>query len=426
MTSAMEQLSQSLARDVGSLTEYLDSIGSPAPSLDRNTPTVVLPNNATEEAHATRERILDGALKIFQLAAGPSEYLANLQMGYQYISCVRWLCHFQIFHLVPLEGSISYADLAILAKVPKGALKSITRMAMTNGVFVEMPPQHIAHSATSALLQTSPESHAWAVFNSNISVQTALAMVNVHKNWLSTLDSTHTAYNAAFNTDVPFFKHLSQHPERHRQFAGYMRAVTASQGTGLEQLVKGWDWASLGKALVVDVGGSTGHASIALAQNFPDLTFIVEDLPEVADGGPAYLESQDEYRELASRISYKACSFFDPQPVKDGDVYLLRMILHDWGFDDSVKILSRLVETLKPGARILIMDSVLPDPGSVPSSKERFLRMRDLTMLQVFNSQERDVEDWKKIFTRVDSRLTVKQIIQPAGSVMSIIELALE
>ncbi|KAJ5703181.1 hypothetical protein N7488_010729 [Penicillium malachiteum] len=410
MSSAMEQLSQSLAKDVGSLTEYLNSIGSPAPSLDRNTPTVVLPNNATEEAHATRERILDSALKVFQLAAGPSEYLANLQMGYQYISCVRWLCHFQIFHLVPLEGSISYADLAILAKVPESALKSITRMAMTNGLFVEMPPQHIAHSATSALLQTSPESHAWAVFNSNISVQTALAMLRVHKNWSSTLDSTHTEYNAAFNTD----------------FAGYMRAVTASQGTGLEQLVKGWDWASLGKALVVDVGGSTGHASIALAQNFPDLTFIVEDLPEVADAGPSYLESRDEPRELASRISYKACSFFDPQPVNDGDVYLLRMILHDWGFDDSVKIMSRLFETLKPGARILIMDSVLPDPGSIPSSKELPLRMRDLTMLQVFNSQERDVEDWKKIFTRVDSRLTVKQIIQPAGSVMSIIELALE
>lgn len=77
----MEQLVQSLAKDVKGLTDYLHSTGHPAPSFDRHTPSVALPENASEGAHAARERILDHALRLFQLAAGPSEYLANLQTG---------------------------------------------------------------------------------------------------------------------------------------------------------------------------------------------------------------------------------------------------------------------------------------------------------------------------------------------------------
>ena len=74
-------LAQSLEKDVQTLTQYLDSAGQPAPSFDLHSPTVVLPENAPSHAHEARERILDHCLQLFQLVAGPSEYLANLQTG---------------------------------------------------------------------------------------------------------------------------------------------------------------------------------------------------------------------------------------------------------------------------------------------------------------------------------------------------------
>ncbi|KAA8644447.1 hypothetical protein EYZ11_003576 [Aspergillus tanneri] len=426
LPTPMEEVAQSLTKDVKFLSEYLVSTGHPVPSFDRHTPTVVLPDDASRDAHVARERILDNALKLLQLATGPSEYLATLQTGYHYLSCLRWLCHFRVFHLVPLQGSVSYVDLAVLANVPEDSLKAIARMAITSGLFVENPPQHLAHSATSALLCTNENFHDWAVFMSDISAPTAAAMVDAHEKWPNSHLPTQTAYNLAFHTDLPFFKHLGQHPERHRQFAGYMRSVTTSQGTGLNHLVVGWDWAALGRARVVDVGGSTGHASISLAREFPELSFVVEDLPEVVAGGPEYLASLPDADDLECRIEYRAHSFFDPQPVTDGDVYLLRMILHDWPAEDSVRILSRLVQALKPGARIIVMDTVLPSPGAIPASKERLLRVRDLTMMQVFNSRERHMEDWIDIFRKVDGRLTMKKVEQPFGSVMSLIELHLD
>ncbi|KAM5343387.1 hypothetical protein ACJ41O_011924 [Fusarium nematophilum] len=422
--STMGDLTKKLAGQVHALDKYLRLSGHELPSFDRDTPSVVVPNDAPESVHFAREHIMNYALQIFQLAAGPSDYLANLQTGYHYVACLQWLCTFKIFDLVPLEGKISYAELARNAQVSESRLKSVARMAMTNGLFVESPAEHIAHSATSALLRTSQNFSDWAVFMCDISAPTAAGMVEAHKRWPDDIDKTHTAYNVAFDTDVTFFQHLKQLPERQKHFAGYMRNVASSRGTHLKHMVNGFDWAGLGKAVVVDVGGSTGHSSVALANCFPQLDFIVQDLASVVPGGEQYVASLAD-ASLAERIKFQPHNFFEPQPITGADVYLLRMILHDWPFEDSVQILKNLVPALKGGSRILIMDTVLPVPGSIPAAKERLLRVRDLTMMQVFNSLERGIEDWKAIFAKADSRLEVKSVSHPPGSNLSLIELVL-
>ena len=130
--------------------------------------------------------------------------------------------------------------------------------------------------------------------------------------------------------------------------------------------------------------------------------------------------------EISSRLTFQAHDFTQPQPVQDADIYLLRMILHDWPDNEAVKILKPLVAAMKmEGARLLIMDTVLPKPGSVPVSVERVVRVRDLTMLQAFNSKERDPDDWKALLGQVDERLRLVGIVQPFGSDMSILEVEL-
>lgn len=71
------------------------------------------------------------------------------------------------------------------------------------------------------------------------------------------------------------------------------------------------------------------------------------------------------------------------------------------------------------------MDSVMPTPGSIPSTQERLIRHRDLTMLQSFNSLERDIDDWKDLLSRADDRLSLVNVVQPVGSVMSVLEVKL-
>jgi 6-hydroxytryprostatin B O-methyltransferase len=160
---------------------------------------------------------------------------------------------------------------------------------------------------------------------------------------------------------------------------------------------------------------------MALANAFPELQITVQDLPENAAEGAATLKP-----DLASRVTFQGHDFFQPQPVIGADIYLLRMILHDWAIPEAVRILQQLVPAMRRGSRIVIMDSVLPRPGSIPSTKERLLRVRDLTMLQVFNSCERDLDDWTQLLSLADKRLRLTHVAQPRGSVMSLLTVTLD
>ena len=98
------------------------------------------------------------------------------------------------------------------------------------------------------------------------------------------------------------------------------------------------------------------------------------------------------------------------------------MILHDWPDADAIVILRALAGAMSSGSRLIIMDSVLPRPGSIRSAKERMLRARDMTMLEAFNSLERDEEDWRRLLATADQGLTLRGIQEPTGSALSLLD----
>lgn len=157
-----------------------------------------------------------------------------------------------------------------------------------------------------------------------------------------------------------------------------------------------------------------------MAKSFPKLRFVVQDLLDPIQEGRTQAKALPT--EIAERIDFQEHDFFLPQPVKDADVYLLRMILHDWAEEDAVKILKPLVEVMKEDSRIIIMDMVLPAPGGESRTLEAALRQKDLMMRQVMNAREREVEDWYALVEKVDKSLRIAGIHRPEGSQHSIIE----
>lgn len=116
-----------------------------------------------------------------------------------------------------------------------------------------------------------------------------------------------------------------------------------------------------------------------LSRLFPHLHFIVQDLPEVIDGAAdsiaaaaAAAAGDDDIPR--GKIEFLAHDMFEEQPVKNADVYLLRYVLHDWGDKYCVEILRRLVPSLKPGAKVVIQDHLLPEPGTMGLLQEMQMR----------------------------------------------------
>lgn len=144
-----------------------------------------------------------------------------------------------------------------------------------------------------------------------------------------------------------------------------------SLGEGFEpyHLLNAYPWDAMDVKVFVDIGGSHGTASVALAQHVKSIHCIVQDLPDVIAEGRSKLLAK-----LTDRITFMAYDFFSEQPIQRADVYFLRWILHDWSDKYCIKILQCLIPALKAGARIIVSEFNVPPPGVISRYQEWLIR----------------------------------------------------
>ncbi|PHH68066.1 hypothetical protein CDD80_286 [Ophiocordyceps camponoti-rufipedis] len=408
----MTQLS-SLARRLGRLADEIDAHGS-----------IAGVTHVPGRIEAARRELLELADEIqIRVRDGPL-FLEEHQ--YHVFACLRWLLHFNIFQHIPQDSTpITYPQLATLASVPAGRLRSVVRMAMTSGLFVEQQPGCVSHNQLSLSFAQDESLGDWATFIIRYGQPSAAAFTEATARWGDSQALDQTAQNIALDTDLPYFEAIKQREGAVDEFARYMSAIQKGSCLRHDHVVRGIDWVKLfgEKAHVVDVGGSTGGVSASLAEAYPFFTFTVQDLPETTRLGPAAMASLPE--DLSRRISFQEHDFFTAQPTP-ADVYLVRLILHDWPREEAILILSHLSSSLqtqcKPGSRILIMDTVLPAPGAVPLSREAKLRCRDMTMLASFNSGERELEEWEALLAELSKVQVVNSRLVKATGVNVVLE----
>ncbi|RGP80520.1 fusarubin cluster-methyltransferase [Fusarium longipes] len=373
-----------------------------------------------------RDSVIEYATQLKQLVHDPHSFLTELVVQQQQYYCIGWLCHFDVLSLIPLPPkAISYDQVAIQAKVPLSTLQSVARMAMTAGLLCETKDKKLSHNDLSCNFVTDVHMRTQLLYMFNQTVPIMAALKDATQRWGSTSATNETTYNIVYNTDLTFFEYLKAHPDLNKSFHAYMKSRAVSHtGSNVEHLLGSYNWGGLGEATVVDIGGSSGSTSVMLATAFPSLHLVVQDLPEPIQN--AHTRMSDLPEDIQNRIDIMEYDFFTPQPIKHADVYLLRTILHDWPDADAIKILQGVVEAMGPSSRLVIMDMVLPQPGSGSKTFEAALRQKDLTMIQTFNAKEREVEQWTALLTKADPRLKIRAIERPAGSELSVIEASLE
>ncbi|GKT47440.1 O-methyltransferase aurJ [Colletotrichum spaethianum] len=414
------------------LRSSLDSITSHGSELLRQSENGLINGNPLDDrskaVQEPRKKLLEAAIKLIQFATLPEEYLDHLANSYQELTCVRWLVDLEVLQHLPYNGSISHPVLAAKAGVPEKQLKGVARMAVLNGFLEEPQPGHVAHSRSSALLVRDDNFMNWARWMMNYSMPVAYKFADATRRWGETDAKNQTAFNVAQNTTDPFFDHIRKNAELTSVFSGYMRNVTASRPWSLSHAVECFDWASLPEgAKVVDVGGSHGQLAVQLAAKFPHIKYLVQDLPEtIATAQKTFDADSSIDSGVKSRIQFMSADFFKSQAVLDAHVYFLRMIIHDWPDQDARIILRNLRAALEknPKARIVIMDTILPPPGSTTLQHEQQLRVRDLMMMQVFNARERELDDWKTLLN--DVGMEIEQLRQPDDSVMGLLTVQLQ
>jgi hypothetical protein len=154
---------------------------------------------------------------------------------------------------------------------------------------------------------------------------------------------------------------------------------------------------------------------MAIADKYPQLKFDVQDMKEVIELSRTKLPAK-----YAGKITFASHDFFQVQPIV-ADSYLFRCVFHNWGDEDSRRIITSLIPALRSGSRVIIADHVILEPGEAPISVTKAVRNLDILMLSLLATKERSKKDFVDLMSAVDRRLCLEYFHGILGSAISIL-----
>jgi hypothetical protein len=278
------------------------------------------------------------------------------------------------------DGPLSAEEVARLAGSDAGATYRLMRTAASLGVLTFDADRRFALTGRGRLLRSGVPGSLRA---------TALSMTgDLHWRPLALLpgavrEGASQAENALGATVFDYLAAPSNAAQAatFAEFMGGMSSLTAA-GT-----VAAADTA--GVTTVVDVGGADGQFVLELMAAHPGLRGQVLDLPHAA--GRAAREA--EQRGLSGRFTAVAGDFFLEVPA--ADLYLLKMILHDWDDDRATAILRNCRAAVNEGGRALVVETVI---GEIGAPESAFSTIIDMIMLCITGGTERDLAEFDALF----------------------------
>lgn len=205
-----------------------------------------------------------------------------------------------------------------------------------------------------------------------------------------------------------FGQYLQEHPEHMPALTAAMAELTAGPRRALLS-----EYRLPPGGVVADIGGADGSVLAALLAEEPDRRGIVLDLPGVVPAATRRMREAD----LADRVSVTGGDFFVQVPT--ADVYLLSTVLHDWDDADCGRLLGRIAQAAAPGARLVVIETILtegdePHPG----------KLSDLVMLAVAGGRERTESEYTALLNNAD--FVVDDIVSTTGGGYRVIEATLK
>lgn len=368
------------------------------------------------DIEAANNAALEATDELHHLLLGPLNLVVNCP-GDQYLMLsVQYIFRYQIAHHVPLDGETTFENVSRAAHLNLKDVTRFLRVAIARHVFHEPRKGIVVHTAASRLLLNNPLLEAWITNIAEEFWPSIARTIDATEKWPGSEEPNESGYSLSHNTCENPFDVIKKDKVRQRRFIDAMSYSHMHPSYSMDHLLNGYDFSSA--EIVVDVGGSHGQVAIALARKYPGIRqLVVQDLPDTIVELDAQIPS-----EVRDRIRGMTHDFLSPQPVRGADVYLLRWILHDWSDKYCVKILQALVPGLKKGAKVVINDICIPEPGTLGIAADRALRLMDISMKAFNNARERDLESWLALFMTADPRFRFLGIKVPQGARMAIIE----
>jgi acetylserotonin N-methyltransferase len=267
-------------------------------------------------------------------------------------------------------GPQSCAALAVQLSLDRHALGRLLDGCVALHL-LERDGDHYANSNTAArfLTKASPESLAGYIVYSDQSL---------YKLWDHVDDAVREGTNRwtqTFGSRSALFDHYFRDETSTRSFLAGMHGFGQLASP---RIVTAFDLSRF--IHLVDLGGATGHLSIAACNAYPALKATVLDLPAVEPFAREHIAQSG----LANRVAFVTGDFF-VEDLPKADLYVLGRILHDWDDPKIDKLLRKIFFALPRKGALLVTETLVDDDRGGPV----YTLMQDLNMLVCTDGRER-------------------------------------
>ncbi len=271
------------------------------------------------------------------------------------------------------NGPRAIDDLAQEIGVDRARLYRLVRACTSVGVFVEVAPGTFTNNPLSECLRASAPG----------SMRDLAIAMNAPGHWLpwghleEAVRAGGPVTTATLGTDL--FSYYERNPEEGAYFHAAMGNLSDFVSS---EVVRNYDFSRC--ELVVDLGGAHGALISAVLLANPFVRGILFDLPHVVEGAATTLQE----RRVLDRCERIGGDFFEGVP-SGGDVYLLKIIIHDWDDARAIKILRMCRDAMKPSGHVVLIEMVIPEDNS-PSPAQ----LIDLDMMVLTTGRERTEREY--------------------------------
>ena len=327
----------------------------------------------------------------------PAERVRRLVMGFRATQLVHVAAKLGIADLLQ-DGPRDASDLATAVRAHPRALYRLLRALTSLGLFAEIPGGQFRLTPLGDILRTDAPG----------SLRPLAQLYGEEWVW--------RAYGNVFHsvmTGRPAFEHvhgqglfdyMRGHPEA---AASFDRGMTAYSEQEAAAILGAYDFA--GAATIVDIGGGAGALLVSILAAHPRARGVLFEQPGVIDRARDPMTRAG----VVDRCVLEGGDFFERVP-SGGDLYVLESVLHNWDDTDGAAILRTCRSAMQRGARLLVIERVIPE-GNEPSEAKLF----DINMLVMLSGLERTVGEYRTLLRNGGFDLT--RVI-PTAAAVSVLE----
>lgn len=293
------------------------------------------------------------------------------------------------------DGPRPVSELAAVTGADPRVLNRLLRGLVPLGLFRRVEPDAYELTTVGQLLRTDvPGSLRQTAIMYGETIFRSFADI------MHTVRTGRPSFEQAYGEE--FYDYLNGHPDVAATFAAAM---------GSEPVPVVLDEIDLsGVGTLVDIGGGDGGLLAELLGRHPHLRGVLFELPESVHAAGKRLAAAG----LTDRAHLVAGNFFETAPG-GGDLYVLARVLHNWTDERAELLLRRVGAAMPTGARLLVLEKLLPD--TIDTAAKAAI---DLLMIGLLEGHDRTEGEYLALLDRAG--FDVVRVLPPVGSAEGLVE----